>query len=129
MAAELGTMRVTEQVDALYVMAVNPVQYLVVPRVLAGVAMLPVLTIIADFVGIVGSYIVGVHLLGINHGIFISKIIEYLEFSDISMGMTKAAFFGLILSIGGLFQGLLHHRRRRGGWAAPPPRRWSWPAS
>jgi len=105
MAAELGTMRVTEQVDALYVMAVNPVQYLVVPRVIAGVAMLPVLTIIADFVGIVGSYIVGVGLLGINHGIFISKIIEYLEFSDISMGMVKAAFFGLILSMVGCYKG------------------------
>lgn len=105
MAAELGTMRVTEQVDALYVMAVNPVQYLVVPRILASVTMMPVLTVIADFVGIVGAYMVGVGLLGINHGIFISKIIEYMEFSDISMGMVKAAFFGLILSLVGCFKG------------------------
>ncbi|MEW5911753.1 MAG: ABC transporter permease [Thermodesulfobacteriota bacterium] len=105
MAAELGTMRVTEQIDALYVMAVNPVQYLVLPRMLASVVMLPVLTIIADFVGIVGGYLVGVHLLGINSGIFIAKIIEYMEFSDISMGLIKASFFGLILSLVGCYKG------------------------
>ena len=105
MAAELGTMRVTEQIDALYVMAVNPVQYLVLPRVLAAVAMLPVLTIICDFVGIVGGYLVGVKLLGINEGIFIAKIIEYLEPADITMGLVKASFFGLILSLVGCYKG------------------------
>lgn len=104
-AAELGTMRVTEQIDALYVMAVNPIQYLVVPRVIASVLMLPVLTIISDYVGIVGGYVVGVHLLGINSGIFVAKIIEYVEFSDLSMGMIKAAFFGLILSLIGCYKG------------------------
>ncbi len=105
MAAELGTMRVTEQVDALYVMAVNPVQYLVLPRVVASVVMLPVLTVVADYVGIVGGYVVGVHLLGINPGIFVAKIIEYMEFSDISMGLIKASFFGLILSLIGCYKG------------------------
>jgi phospholipid/cholesterol/gamma-HCH transport system permease protein len=105
MAAELGTMRVTEQIDALYVMAVNPIQYLVVPRVIASVLMLPVLTIIADYVGIIGGYVVGVHLLGINSGIFVAKIIEYVEFSDITMGMVKAAFFGLVLSLVGCYKG------------------------
>jgi phospholipid/cholesterol/gamma-HCH transport system permease protein len=105
MAAELGTMRVTEQIDALYVMAVNPIQYLVVPRVVAAVLMLPILTIIADYVGVLGSYVVGVHLLGINSGVFVAKIIEYVEFSDISMGLTKAAFFGLILSLTGCYKG------------------------
>ncbi len=105
MAAELGTMRVTEQIDALYVMAVNPVQYLVMPRILAGVIMLPVLVIIADFVGIVAGYIVGVILLGINSGIFIAKIVEYVDFSDISMGLIKAAFFGLTLSLVGCYKG------------------------
>jgi phospholipid/cholesterol/gamma-HCH transport system permease protein len=59
MAAELGTMRVTEQIDALYVMAANPVKHLIVPRVIAGVLMLPVLTVVSDFVGIVGGYFVG----------------------------------------------------------------------
>ncbi|MFH1060879.1 MAG: ABC transporter permease [Pseudomonadota bacterium] len=105
MAAELGTMRVTEQIDALYVMAVNPVQYLVLPRVVASVIMLPVLTIVADYVGIVGGYIVGVHMLGINSGIFVAKIIEYTELSDISMGLVKAGFFGLILSLVGCYKG------------------------
>jgi phospholipid/cholesterol/gamma-HCH transport system permease protein len=105
MAAELGTMRVTEQIDALYVMAVNPIQYLVVPRVIASVLMLPVLTIIADYVGIVGGYLVGVHLLGINSGIFIAKILEYVNSSDISMGIIKASFFGLILSLIGCYKG------------------------
>ncbi len=109
MAAELGTMRVTEQVDALYVMAVNPVQYLVLPRILASIIMLPVLTIVADYVGIVGGYIVGVHLLGINAGIFVAKIIEYMEISDISMGLIKAAFFGLILSLVGCYKGFYTH--------------------
>lgn len=109
MAAELGTMRVTEQVDALYVMAVNPVQYLVLPRVVASIIMLPVLTIVADYVGIVGGYIVGVHLLGINAGIFVAKIIEYMEISDISMGLIKAAFFGLILSLVGCYKGFYTH--------------------
>ncbi len=105
MAAELGTMRVTEQIDALYVMAVSPVQYLVLPRVVASVLVLPVLTVICDFVGIVGGYLVGVKMLGINEGIFLNKIIEYLEFQDIGMGLTKAALFGLILSLVGCYKG------------------------
>jgi phospholipid/cholesterol/gamma-HCH transport system permease protein len=109
MAAELGTMRVTEQVDALYVMAVNPVQYLVLPRILASMVMLPLLTIVADYIGILGGYVVGVHLLGINGGIFMAKIIEYTEISDISMGLVKAAFFGLILSLVGCYKGFYAH--------------------
>ena len=76
-AAELGTMRVTEQIDALTVMALNPVKYLVVPRVLASLLMLPILTVIADFMGIVGGYFVGVKLLGINEGIFIGRMVKY----------------------------------------------------
>lgn len=106
MAAELGTMRVTEQIDALEVMAVSPIQYLVLPRVLAAVLMLPVLTVVADAIGIAGGYVVGVKLLGINAGIFEAKIIEYLDFSDIAMGLTKAAFFGLILSVVGCYKGI-----------------------
>jgi phospholipid/cholesterol/gamma-HCH transport system permease protein len=105
MAAELGTMRVTEQVDALYVMAVSPIQYLVLPRVLASVVMLPVLTVFCDFVGIVGGYLVGANLLEINPPIFVANIVEYLRFSDIFVGLVKAAFFGLILSIVGCYQG------------------------
>jgi phospholipid/cholesterol/gamma-HCH transport system permease protein len=105
MAAELGSMRVTEQIDALYVMAVSPIQYLIMPRVIAATLMMPVLTVICDFVGIIGGYIVGVKVLGVNEGIFIAKIIEYLDFEDISMGLVKAAFFGLLFSLIGCFKG------------------------
>ena len=105
MAAELGTMKVTEQVDALYPMSVNPVQYLIVPRILAAVLMVPILTILADFIGIVGGYFVGVHLLGINSGIFMARIVEFVEMDDITNGLIKSAFFGLILSLIGTFKG------------------------
>jgi phospholipid/cholesterol/gamma-HCH transport system permease protein len=105
MAAELGTMRVTEQIDALYVMAANPVKYLIVPRVISGFTMVPLLTVISDFLGILGGYFVGVHLLGINEGVFIKNITKLVELSDIYNGMTKAACFGLILSIIGCYKG------------------------
>jgi phospholipid/cholesterol/gamma-HCH transport system permease protein len=105
MAAELGTMRVTEQIDALYTMAANPIKYLVVPRIVAGVLMLPVLTVIADFVGIVGGYMVGVGLLKINSGIYMAKMIEIVELEDIFHGLVKSACFGLILSLVGCYKG------------------------
>lgn len=105
MAAELGTMKVTEQIDALYTMSVNPIQYLVMPRVVAGIIMLPVLTILSDFIGIVGGYFVGVHLLHINSGIFIARIIEFVDLADIFNGLIKSAFFGLILSLIGCYKG------------------------
>ena len=105
MAAEIGTMRVTEQVDALYTMSVNPVQYLIMPRVLAGIVMLPLLTIASDFIGILGGYFVGVHLLNINSGIFIARIIEFVDLNDITNGLIKSAFFGLILSLVGCYKG------------------------
>ncbi|MBW2091789.1 MAG: ABC transporter permease [Deltaproteobacteria bacterium] len=104
-AAELGTMRVTEQIDALYVMAANPIKFLVVPRVIAGIIMLPVLTVIANIMGIVGGYLVGVILLGINHGIFIGNIVEYLHSSDIFNGLIKSAAFGLLLTLIGCYKG------------------------
>jgi phospholipid/cholesterol/gamma-HCH transport system permease protein len=105
MAAELGTMRVTEQIDALTVMALNPIKYLVVPRVIASFFMLPILTIISDFVGMVGGYLVGVKLLGINEGAFVNKMAKYLELEDIYNGLVKAAFFGLILSVISCYKG------------------------
>jgi phospholipid/cholesterol/gamma-HCH transport system permease protein len=105
MAAELGTMRVTEQIDALTVMALSPIKYLVVPRVIASFLMLPVLTIVSDFIGIIGGYLVGVKLLGINEGAFINKIIKYLDPEDIYNGLVKAAFFGIILSVISCYKG------------------------
>ena len=105
MAAELGTMRVTEQIDALYVMAANPVKHLIVPRVIAGVLMTPMLTVVSDFVGILGGYFVGVHILGINSGIFIKNITRLVDLNDIYNGLVKAACFGLILSLIGCYKG------------------------
>ncbi|HME42238.1 MAG TPA: ABC transporter permease [Syntrophorhabdales bacterium] len=105
MAAELGSMRITEQIDALTVMALSPVKYLVVPRVLASFFMVPVLTVIADFIGIIGGYFVGVKLLGINEGLFINKIVKYVDLEDIYNGLVKAAVFGLILSLVSCYKG------------------------
>lgn len=104
-AAELGTMRVTEQIDALYSLAVNPIQYLVTPRVLAGLIMLPMLTAISDLTGIAGGYLVGVLLLGIDPGIFIAKIIDFVTLSDIAQGACKSAVFGLLLAQVGAYKG------------------------
>jgi phospholipid/cholesterol/gamma-HCH transport system permease protein len=104
-AAELGTMRVTEQIDGLIVMAVDPFRYLVVPRLVAAIAMLPVLTVVSDFVGVVGGYFVGVKLLGINSGTYVTNTVKYIEFSDIYNGLVKAACFGLILGAIGCYKG------------------------
>jgi len=105
MAAELGTMRVTEQIDALSVMAANPVKHLIVPRVIAGVIMLPALTIVSDFMGVLGGYFVGVPILNINEGAFVKNITKMVDLGDIYNGLTKAAFFGLILSLVGCYKG------------------------
>ena len=105
MAAELGTMRVTEQIDALYVMAANPIKHLIVPRVVASVIMVPFLTIISDFIGIAGGYLVGVGLLDINSGTFLRNITRHLVMGDIFNGLIKVAFFGLLLSLIGCYKG------------------------
>ncbi len=105
MAAEIGTMRVTEQIDALYTMSVSPVQYLIMPRVLAGIVMLPILTVTSDFIGILGGYFVGVHVLKVNSGIFIARIIEFVNIYDVLNGLIKSTFFGLILSLVGCYKG------------------------
>lgn len=106
-AAELGTMRVTEQIDALFALAVNPVQYLITPRVLAGLITLPFLGAIANITGVLGGYLVGVILLGVDSGIFIAKIIDFVTLSDIIQGTVKAAVFGTILTHIGCYKGYL----------------------
>jgi phospholipid/cholesterol/gamma-HCH transport system permease protein len=105
MAAEIGTMKVTEQVDALAAMAVNPIKYLIVPRVWASIFVVPMLTVIADFVGIVGGYFIGVIILRINAGAYVANMEKYVELDDIYHGIIKAAVFGLILSIVGCYKG------------------------
>jgi phospholipid/cholesterol/gamma-HCH transport system permease protein len=105
-ATEIGTMQVTEQVDALYTMAVNPIQYLVTPRVVAGMLMLPLLTAFCDLVGIGGAYYVSVHLLGVDGGMFLDKIQYYATPWDVTSGLVKASVFGLILTLVGCHKGL-----------------------
>lgn len=105
MAAELGTMRVTEQIDALLTLATNPVKYLIVPRFIAALIVLPVLTVIADIVGIAGGYFIGVKLLGANPTVYIKRTKEYLEMDDIYGGLLKAAVFGIIIALIGCYQG------------------------
>lgn len=105
MTASLGTMRVTEQIDALYTLAANPIKHLVVPRVIAGTVMLPVLTIVADFVGIMGGFTVGVFLLSANPVLYLDKTWEFLEYNDIFSGLVKAMVFGFIISIVGCYEG------------------------
>jgi phospholipid/cholesterol/gamma-HCH transport system permease protein len=99
MAAELGTMRVTEQIDALTALGTEPVQYLVVPRVAASVLMMPLLVILGDFVGMYGGYLVAVQLLGANPITYIENSFQFLEISDVTSGIIKAAVFGLIFSL------------------------------
>ena len=105
MAAELGTMQVTEQIDALYTLAVNPIKYLIVPRLLAAFIMMPVLVTFADLIGIAGGYLVSVKILGSNPHIYMERTWNYLEFNDIYSGLLKACVFGIIIAITGCYQG------------------------
>ncbi|MFZ5906703.1 MAG: MlaE family ABC transporter permease [Nitrospirota bacterium] len=105
MAAELGTMRVTEQIDALETLATNPVKYLVVPRLIAGVLMLPALALVADLIGIIGGYFITVGLFDTSSVVYWKRTWNYLEMSDIHNGLIKAAFFGASISLVSCYKG------------------------
>jgi phospholipid/cholesterol/gamma-HCH transport system permease protein len=98
MAAEIGIMRITDQIDVLSVMALNPVKYLISPNILAGFITLPLLTAIVDVVGIYGGYLVGVQLLGVGQGVYFGEMQSVLGIRDISIGFWKSVSFGLIIS-------------------------------
>ncbi|HXF48586.1 MAG TPA: ABC transporter permease [Verrucomicrobiae bacterium] len=106
MAAEIGTMKVTEQVDALEAMGVNPVSYLVFPRVAGSIIMLPVLTVFADFIAIMGAMAVAVFFVGLSGEIFLNGVKLFFHVSDLVSGLVKAAVFGLIISLVGCYHGL-----------------------
>jgi phospholipid/cholesterol/gamma-HCH transport system permease protein len=110
-AAEIGTMKVTEQIDALRALAVNPVQYLVPPRLIAAVIMLPIVCILADMSGIIGGYVIAVIVHGVPSATYPNGIRQFLVPSDFYLGMIKTVFFGLIIAIVGCHQGL----KTRGG--------------
>jgi phospholipid/cholesterol/gamma-HCH transport system permease protein len=105
MAAELGTMRVTEQIDALSTLATNPIKYLIVPRFLAGLIMLPILVAFADVIGILGGYLVSVTVLGTNPTLYIRRTWDFLELNDLYSGLIKALFFGMIIATISCYQG------------------------
>ena len=103
--AELGSMQVTEQIDALETFATNPVKYLVVPRFIALSLMLPILTLYADAIGILGSYIICVFRLGISSGIYLRVTAEALFYKDLFNGLFKTIFFGMIIALVSCYEG------------------------
>jgi len=106
MAAEIGTMMVQEEVDALTTMAINPVRYLVLPRVMALAIMLPCLTVIADIMGMIGGYLIGITGLGINSYVYISKTVDALVLKDLYTGLVKSFIFSVLIALVSCHQGL-----------------------
>jgi phospholipid/cholesterol/gamma-HCH transport system permease protein len=97
-AAEIGIMRITEQIDALTLMGLNPFRYLVVPKLLAGIVALPLLSAIFNVVGIFGGYLVGVKLLGTGGGTYFTEMVNYVDMEDISGGLYKSLCFGIVIT-------------------------------
>lgn len=104
--AELGSMKVSEQIAALEVMAVNPIRYLVSPRIFSGIIMLPALTIVADFLGIFGGYMIGVHKMGLVSGVYLTNMGILMETRDIFGGLVKSLFFGIIITSVACYKGM-----------------------
>jgi phospholipid/cholesterol/gamma-HCH transport system permease protein len=113
-AAEIGTMKVTEQVDALVTLSTNPLKYLAVPRVLAGTLVVPVLVAVGDSIGIMGGWLVGITRLGFNSSVYIRNTVDFLEFWDVGSGLVKGAVFGFIVALMGCYFGLNSGRGAQG---------------
>jgi phospholipid/cholesterol/gamma-HCH transport system permease protein len=111
MAAEIGTMRVTEQIDALSTLATNPFKYLIAPRLIAATLTLPMLVLIADTIGVLGGFLVGAYKLDFNPNAYINNTIDYMETQDVVSGLVKAATFGFIIALMGCYHGF----RSKGG--------------
>jgi phospholipid/cholesterol/gamma-HCH transport system permease protein len=105
MAAEIGTMRVTEQIDALSTLSTNPYKYLIAPRLVAGLLMLPLLVLVGDIVGVFGGFLVSVYSLDFNASSYIQRTWEYLETIDVVSGLVKAAVNGFLVSLMGCYFG------------------------
>jgi phospholipid/cholesterol/gamma-HCH transport system permease protein len=105
MAAEIGTMRVTEQLDAMSTLSTNPMKYLVAPRLIAGLAMLPLLVLVADVIGVFGGYLVAVYKLGFNPSTYLQNTWEALKAQDVVSGLVKASVFGFIITLMGCYHG------------------------
>jgi phospholipid/cholesterol/gamma-HCH transport system permease protein len=109
MAAELGTMRVTDQIDALSTLSTNPMKYLVAPRLLAGTVALPLLVVIADVIGVMGGFLVGTLKLGFNPVDYLHSTFDFMQAMDVISGLVKAAVFGFIVALMGCYYG--YHSR------------------
>jgi phospholipid/cholesterol/gamma-HCH transport system permease protein len=117
-AAELGTMRVTEQIDALTTLSTDPMKYLVFPRILAGTLALPALVAVGNVIGIFGGYLVGTTRLGFNPGVYIKNTLDYLTAADVTTSLVKAAVFGFLLALMGCYHGYYSGRGAQGVGAA-----------
>jgi phospholipid/cholesterol/gamma-HCH transport system permease protein len=106
MAAEIGTMKITEQVDALFTLGADPNKYLVVPRTAAAILMLPCLTLFGDIIGIVCGFVYNVTIMGVNGTIYLRNTLLYLQLWDVASGLIKAAVFGAVIAVVGCWQGL-----------------------
>jgi len=105
MSAEIGTMRVTEQIDALTTLSTHPMKYLVAPRILAGILMLPLVVLIADIIGVFGGYLIAVYKLGFNPANYLKNTWDFLQPIDVISGLVKASFFGFIVTLMGCYHG------------------------
>jgi len=105
MAAEIGTMRVTEQIDALTTLSTNPMKFMVAPRLIAGVTMLPILVLIADVIGVFGGYLVAVYKLGFNPANYLQSTWDFVQPMDVISGLVKASVFGFIITLMGCYHG------------------------
>ena len=105
MAAEIGTMRVTEQIDALDTLATHPFKYLIAPRLIAGLTMMPLLVLIADVIGVFGGYMVSIYKLGFNPHVYLKNTIDFMEVQDVVSGLVKASVFGFLITLMGCYHG------------------------
>ena len=105
MAAEIGTMRVTEQIDALTTLSTNPLNYLVAPRLVAGITMLPLLVAVGDVIGVFGGYLVSIYKLGFNPASYIRNTLDFLVTIDVVSGLVKASVFGFLVTLMGCYHG------------------------
>ena len=117
-AAEIGTMRVTEQIDALFTLSTDPIKYLVGPRVIAAIITLPCLVLVGDIIGVMGGYLISTYKLGFNSTSYIISTVEYLESMDVISGLVKAAAFGFIIAIMSCYHGYFSGKGAKGVGAA-----------
>jgi phospholipid/cholesterol/gamma-HCH transport system permease protein len=118
MCSEIGIMRISEQIDALECMAIDPYKFLVAPKILAGVIAVPLLTSVFDVVGIAGGYVVGVVIFGLSEGAYFDSMYDGVEWNDVLMGVYKSLLFGLVLTWIATAKGYFMHLDRRGAYGA-----------